>query len=103
MIASLHARARALVGMAKRRLQIASDYHAVYNSPEGERVIHDILREAGILTVAHVDGDPGTSEFNDGKRAVGLAIIQMLRWSEGELVALARLQTSDQLSESEEG
>jgi hypothetical protein len=42
------------VRFAKQRLQIASDYHTVYNMPEGERMIHDLLRESGVLSVSHV-------------------------------------------------
>lgn len=98
---SYYERAKAVLTMAKRRMAIVGDYHAVYNSPEGERVIQDILRESGLLSVGHVAGDPGSSSFNDGKRAVGLAIIQRLRWSEGELVKLARLQTAAELDDSE--
>jgi hypothetical protein len=101
MIASLHQRARAVVAFAKRRLQMASDYQAVYNSAEGQRVLRDILREGGILEVAHVAGDPGTSQFNDGKRALALYVVERLRWNEGELVALAQTQTSDQLDMEE--
>lgn len=99
---TMHTRLKSLLARAKAQLQIASDYQAVYNSPEGERVIHDILREAGVLSVAHVQGDPGTSQFNDGMRAMGLKVIERLRWSEGELVALARRQTTDQLNETED-
>jgi hypothetical protein len=98
---SYYEAAKAVVMMARRRLAIASDYHTVYGTPEGERMIHDILREAGLLSVGHVAGDPGSSTFADGKRAVGLAVIQRLRWSEGELVKLARQQTAAELDDGE--
>jgi hypothetical protein len=101
MMHTLPSKVKAILARAKAQLQTASDYQAVYGWPEGERVIHDILREAGVLSVAHVEGDPGTSQFNDGKRALGLFVIQRLRWSEGELVKLARLQTTEQLNEDE--
>lgn len=103
MIQSLHAKARAVVAFAKARLKLASAYQSVYASPDGAAVINDILREAGILSVSHVEGDPGTSAFNDGKRALALYVVQRLRWSEGELVALARAQTTDDLNDIEEG
>jgi hypothetical protein len=44
---------------------------------------------------------PASSAFNDGKRAMGLFLIQRLRWSEGELVKLARMQTADELDQGE--
>lgn len=101
MIQSLHSRARAIVSFVRVKMKLASAYQAVYASPDGALVIADILREAGILSVAHVEGDPGTSAFNDGKRAMALHVVQRLRWSEGELVALARQQTSEDLNSME--
>lgn len=98
---SLYEQAKAVIKIAKQRMQVAGDYHAVYNMPEGERMIIDLLRESGVLSVAHVAGDPGTSAFNDGKRAMGLFLIQRLRWSEGQLVKLARMQTADELDQGE--
>jgi hypothetical protein len=56
---SLYEQAKAVLKIAKQRMQIASDYHTVYNMPEGERMILDLLRESGVLSVSHVSGDPG--------------------------------------------
>lgn len=100
-MSSLQSRAKALIAYAKSRLQIATAYQRVYESAEGRDVIHDILREGGVLSVAHVEGDPGTSQFNDGKRALAIFICERLRWSEPELVALARETTTDQLANEE--
>lgn len=99
MMDGLHSRARALIAMAKAKLSLANAYQTVYESPDGRLVMLDIMREARILSVAHVDGDPGASSFNDGARSIGLYICERLRWSEGELIELARQQTSDQLEE----
>lgn len=98
---SPYEQAKAVIKIAKQRMQTAGDYHTVYNMAEGERMILDMLRESGVLSVAHVSGDPGTSAFNDGKRAMGLYLIGKLRWSEGQLVKLARMQTADELNEGE--
>lgn len=92
--------AQALISYAKARLTKARDYQAVYGSPEGQRVLIDILRRSGVLTVSHVAGDPGTSQFNDGARSVGLYLCEQLRWNEPELVALARLQTGEDLEQT---
>lgn len=98
---SLYEQTKAVIKIAKQRMQIAGDYHTVYNMAEGERMIVDLLRESGVLSVSHVAGDPGSSAFNDGKRAMGLYLIQRLRWSEGQLVKLARIQTADELDQGE--
>jgi hypothetical protein len=96
---SLYDQAKAIVNMAKRRMAITGAYHSVYNSPDGQLVIHDILREAGVLSAAHVAGDPGSSQVNEGKRLIGLMILQRLRFSEGALVKLAQLQANEEIEE----
>lgn len=98
---SLYTQAKAIVNMAKRRLAVTGAYHTVYSTPEGAMMIHDLLREAGVLSVGHVAGDPASSQFNEGKRALGLHILQRLRFSEGALVKLAQLQGNQEIEEGE--
>lgn len=98
-MSNLQDRAKSMLAFAKARLRKASAWQRNYETPEGREVIHDILRETGILSVAHVEGDPGTSAFNEGRRSIGLVICERLRWSEGEIVALSRQQTSEQLEQ----
>lgn len=70
-------------------------YQDVFRSPAGEIVLQDLAREAGVLAVATVRGDPTMSAFNDGKRAVWLHIARQLRWTEAQLMTLAE-QAADQ-------
>ena len=99
MIQGLASQARQLLARAKRERALASAYQQFWRDGEGRMVLEDIFRASGLLEVSHVQGDPGTSQFNDGRRSIALHIIQRLRWSEGELVALANAQTREDLEE----
>jgi hypothetical protein len=73
--------------MFEREGAIARAYSDVYATDPGRMVIEDIMRKAGILTVA---SDPTDSRFYDGRRAVALEVLRMLRFTESEMIALAR-------------
>lgn len=78
-------------------------YARVYASPDGREVFDDLLREAGVLEVSTVAGDPYMTHFNDGKKAIGLYIFAQMRWSAGELRELAAAQTQRQVEAVAEG
>lgn len=81
-----------------RQYELAQSYQAVFASPhfiEGEIVLRDFLREAGILEVQF---DPSDSRFYDGKRAMALYLLQKLRWSPGELAKLGEQITFETLT-----
>lgn len=81
----------------RRQAVLADAYHEVYASPAGQLVIHDILKDAGLLVVA---ADPTDSRFYDGKRAVALHVVNRLRWSEAMLVELAKRTTEETLADT---
>jgi hypothetical protein len=81
--------------MLKARLADARAYEQVFASPDGQRVLYDILRAGGILTISHVPGDPYSTEWNDGRRSLAMHIIDQLRWNEAELVKLAQMQNDE--------
>jgi hypothetical protein len=87
----------------RRRASIAHSYRSAFSGGTGEAVLHDLLREAGVLSVSHVEGDSHATAFNDGKRAMGLHICERLRWSEMQLLKLAEQQTQDRLTEADDG
>jgi hypothetical protein len=78
-------------------------YGQVFSSPEGKLVLLELLRECGLLECALELGDPNTTAFNVGKQAIGQHLLQNLRYSEGELLALARAQTTTEIVEAREG
>jgi hypothetical protein len=86
---------------ARQRAALARAWKAVYATAEGKRVVQDLLREGGILSVSHVPGDSYSTAFAEGKRAMALHVAERLRWSEGELLRLAEQRTTQQLNEQE--
>ena len=84
---------------AKRQAAIAKAYSEVFAKGAGEFVLHDILKEAGLLSVAHVAGDSHSTAWNDGRKSLALTIIERLRWTEGHIVKLAQLTATQELQE----
>lgn len=88
----------------RRQVALGQDYAFAFDSLQGRRVLTDILRKAGVLEVGYAEGGKASdSVFNDGRRYVGLEIIQMLRWSEGELLQLARERTTEEVNDARQG
>jgi len=72
------------------RLAINASYRAVFDSPEGERVLHDLMQRAGILETSVIEGDAGMTHFKEGRRSVVLDILAELQWSESDIARAAR-------------
>jgi len=62
----------------KQRLAIKQQYAHVFETPEGQLVLHDILRMAGLASNGF-DANPNTMAYNEGRRAVALHILSRLR------------------------
>jgi hypothetical protein len=90
--------AREAIGKAlkgfQRRAAISQAYHAVYETPAGRTMIHDLMLKGGILETS---ADASDSRFYEGRRSLALEICKELRWSESEMIALARETTKDDL------
>lgn len=71
------------------RFRIANLYRDVFNSPDGRKVLADLCNRAGLLAVSAERGDPYMTHFNDGKRALVLEILDLVRWDAEEVVRLA--------------
>lgn len=77
----------------RRKSRIADAYKAVYSTDPGQTVVHDIMRRGGLLETA---ADPTDSRFHEGRRSLALHVVEMLRWSESEILTLAeRSQRED--------
>lgn len=94
--------AQSILAAFRKRSALAAAYETIYHLPQGRMVIEDLLKKSGILDVCHVMGDPGTSAFNNGRRSIGLEIMDAMRWSEGKLIQLAKEQTSERASAAAE-
>jgi hypothetical protein len=78
----------------KRRAAISHAYHNVYATPEGQTVMHDLMRRGGILETSPLSED---SRFYEGRRSLALEIVKELRWTEAEMIALARETTKEDM------
>ena len=85
----------------RRSARLARAYQHVWSTPEGQIVFNDLFGISGLLLDRQAPCDPDTRSADAGARGVGIHILQRLRWSEGELVALARQHTADRLAEAE--
>jgi hypothetical protein len=89
---------RETIGKALKAFQsraaISQAYHAVYDTPAGRTMIHDLMLKGGILETSI---DASDSRFYEGRRSLALEICRELRWSESEMIALARETTKEDL------
>jgi len=78
----------------RRQAAVNQAYHAVYATPEGQLVLHDLMRRGGILETSPV---PDDSRFYEVRRSLALEIAKELRWTEAEMIALARETTKEDM------
>ena len=65
--------------MTKKTLIRKSYYKNALSSPDGEKVIHDLIRRYGHFnSTTHVPNDPTSSAFNEGQRSVIVGILSHL-------------------------
>lgn len=79
----------------KQRLHIKQSYTAIFEQPHGKLVLNDIIRRGGLYSVSvPKDANPERTAFNEGKRALVLEILSMLRM-DNEVAMLKNLQERD--------
>ena len=66
----------------KRRL---ADYHTVFGTPQGQRVISDLCQRHSVFDPCHVPGDSHSSSYNDGRRSVVVDLLRYLQTSPEQL------------------
>lgn len=65
--------------ITKKRLATIADYQQVFGSEAGQRVLTDILYDCGIISSSYVQGDPHSTCFNEGRRSMGLKILEKIK------------------------
>lgn len=78
------------------RLFLAMDYRHVFASEPGQRVLADILRRAGVMQTSF-DAVPSIAAYNEGKRRIGLEIIEMLNADPADQERLIRTGATESL------
>lgn len=78
------------------RAFLAEDYRITFGSPMGQRVLADILRRAGVMQTTF-DAHPPTAAFNEGRRRIGLEIIEMINADPAPQQAMATTGNTEEL------
>lgn len=73
----------------KARLRLQQEYKTVFESPEGQGVLHDLFRECGVFKTSMDNNSSNMTAFNEGKRAIALHIQSRLRTD--NVLAIQRL------------
>ncbi len=98
---SLLEQARDGLEALRARRRLAHAYRDCFEAPAGRLVLADLLRQSGILEVSHAPGDAYETAYREGRRSMALELLNRLRWTEMELLALARERTSETLAAME--
>jgi len=53
-------------------------YKALFGSPDGKRVLNDLIRTCGMLNATYA-GDPNEVIFREGQRAIVVRILNILK------------------------
>lgn len=64
---------------AKKQLATLKNYKECFSSPAGRRVLKDMMQRFGFLNTTAVQGDPYTSFYNEGQRAVVVFLCQQIK------------------------
>lgn len=61
------------------RAAIHQSYQTVFNTPDGERVLHHLMKTANVTKPSFVPGDPHQTAFNEGARHLALSILKFVK------------------------
>jgi hypothetical protein len=84
----------------RERLQIRQDYKMVFSTPQGQRVLADILRRAGV-TSPIFDANPEKARLLEGHRHLAHSIYRMVHSSDAQLLKLMAEETQKQNEQHE--
>ncbi len=55
-----------------------ANYRAVFQTPDGKKVLKDLMQFSNFFRGSYVKGDPSTTAFNEGMRQVILRILTIM-------------------------
>jgi hypothetical protein len=84
---------------AEKQDALAAAYLRVFDPgfAEGQMVLDDILRNAGLLDAGGPQDGPESFAWQAGRRSLAVFILNRLSWSPGELALLRRRQAVENL------
>ncbi len=63
----------------ERAIARIHDYQATFSSPEGKRVLRDLMKLGGFLRTNHIHGDSHATAFYEGGRSIVIHIFEKLK------------------------
>ncbi len=70
---------------AEKMVARVRDYHQVFGSQAGKRILYDMMREHKMLSTSFSPGDPQVTAFNEGGRNVIVRLLGILKTSPEQL------------------
>jgi len=81
--------------MRRRLFGKGQRYHDVFDSEVGRYVLGDLLRRSGCYEGSYIQGDTHGTAFQEGQRAMGLYVANLVNLDEKRLQAM--IQRAEQL------
>lgn len=75
---------------ASRRSDIALAYQRLFDSDDGRKVLHDLMKRCHVLHPINTPGDPYMTAFHDGERYAVLRIMQMINMDPAQLMIMIK-------------
>lgn len=82
----------------ERARQLRLDYRQVFATDAGGRVLADILARCGVMQSSYTIGDTHETAFREGRRRVGLELIEMINSDPEALIKLAQTGETDEVT-----
>lgn len=60
------------------RLKLQDTYRAVFDTPDGKKVLEHLCKVGHIVSPTFVAGDPHTTSFREGERHIVLSILRFI-------------------------
>lgn len=81
-----------MIGHIKDLITLRNDYNITFSTPEGKRVLKDLMKFCGYKASSYVPGDTGATCVNEGLRLAILRILKFVEMDEAELTRLSQLR-----------
>jgi len=81
--------------VARKKLnEIHDSYRAVFDSPDGERVLEHLIKVGYVDTTVHTPGDSHDTAYKEGKRSIVISILRFIERDPREI--LRQVQQGEQ-------
>lgn len=85
----------------ERHRETVRAYRRIFNSPEGQLILRDMMKASGFTRTNYVPGSFDATAHNEGQRAMVLRCAKMAHIDEAKLIELLLQQQSDSVHERE--